>query len=86
MQQTLYLILTADGFTEAKEAIFRDNSLLWINPSVLDEMQLKALSDAKIAITVLDKPVRLGDEKATLDIIKSIEKKIKDVNILVEYL
>lgn len=86
MPQTLYLILTADGFTEAKEAIFEDNALLWINPGVLDEMQLKTLSDAKIAVTVLDKPVRLGDEKATLDIIKPIEKKMKDVNILVEYL
>jgi hypothetical protein len=86
MTQTLYLIFTAEGFTEAKEAILQDKALLWINPDVLNETQTTELTAADIEFKILDKWVKPSDDKAALDIMSSIEKNMKDVNILVEYL
>jgi hypothetical protein len=86
MSQTLYLIFTAEGFTEAKEAILQDKALLWINPDVLDATQITELAASDIELKILDKWVKPGDDKAALDIIKSIEQNMEKVNILVEYL
>jgi len=85
MSQTLYLIFTDEGYIEAKDAIFEDKALLWINPRILDETQITELSASNITFKILDKWVKPGDEKATLNIIKSIEQNIKKADILVEY-
>lgn len=86
MPQTLYLIFTAEGFTEAKEAILQGKALLWINPDILDETQVTELAAADIVLKILDRWIKPGDDKAALDIITSIEKSMGKVNILVEYL
>lgn len=86
MSKTLYLIFTAEGFTEAKEAILQDKTLLWINQDILDKTQITELEAADIELKILDKWVKPGDNKAALDIITSIEQSMEKVNILVEYL
>lgn len=86
MSKTLYLIFTAEGFTEAKEAILQDKTLLWINQDILDKTQITELEAADIELKILDKWVKPGDNKAALDIIASIEQSMEKVNILVEYL
>tara|TARA_R110002111_G_scaffold256079_1_gene322852 strand:+ start:228 stop:488 length:261 start_codon:yes stop_codon:yes gene_type:complete len=86
MTQALYLIFTEAGFAEAKTAVMEEKALLWINPDVLDDTELKELNNAQITVKILDDWVKPGDEKATLTIINQIEKNIKNVSILVEYL
>jgi hypothetical protein len=87
MEKTGYLIFTETGFASAKSDLLSEpEPTLWINPKILDTAQLNILSKVKVDTHILEKWVKPGDEKATLNIIQQIEQHHPDTNLLVEYL
>jgi hypothetical protein len=82
----LYIIFTADGLTEAKTSIIRDQAVLWVNPELLLESDLVELKNAGIHIESLPEKVDACNEKAVLAAIAFVEKHSPHHEILVEYL
>ena len=81
----IYLILTKEGFEEAKQRILQDRAMLWVNHDILSKEQQALLAENKISVTLLSSPVNPANEKEIIAAIESIEKDYPDANIFVEY-
>jgi|GEM_PF-611959 len=86
MKKTLYLIFTEEGYTETKDTLIEASAALWINPNILDAKQLDMLEKAGIEPHILEQWVTPSDEKTIHNIIKQIEQRHDNIDLLVEYL
>ena len=81
----IYLILTTEGFEEAKDIILENRATLWVNNNVLSDEQLQQLTTAGINVHTLTNNADSSNEKSVLAALKQVETHSPKTEIFVEY-
>jgi len=86
MVETIYIILTSEGFTAMKATIIEKKVTLWVNKRVLTNQQLEALKQSNTTIHLLPDHIDADNEKSVLTALKYVEQQSQQAEIFVEYI